>query len=1472
MRPDSDRWFEVTPSQYPWEREALAYVRDGLPDIEPVRAWSNFEFVADDGSINEVDLLVLTSKGFYLVEIKSRPGIVDGDAMTWRWAGDHDGRERVLDNPRLSANRKAKKLASLLQRQKAMVRSRLPFVEALVFLSAANIKCKLQGAAATGVWGRDKLPQTGRGAGLGILHALTHLSPEEYNDPRRRRIDRPLAQAVVRALEEAGIRRSQRHRRVGEYQLDKLLDEGPGYQDWVAKHMNLTETWRRVRLYPLAPSAAKDKASRELLRRAAKREFELLEGVVHPGIARPQQFLEHEIGPALVFDHDPGAVRLDHFLARQGTGLGIDLRLHFVRQIADVLRHAHGLRLYHRGLCPRSILVRSPDSANPSIQILNWQTGSRDGRISQGHAQLSPSAKGKDKSGTSGTNQTTHFGDLVDDASSAYLAPESQTDPNSQGEALDVFSLGAVAFHILSNQPPAANFLDLHERLQKDYSLRLDAYLDGTSTHLARLIEDSTAADLGLRLSSIDDFLRKLDEVEEALTAPEPRIPADPTQAKPGEELAPGLTVTRRLGQGSTAVVFAVRSGDRTQVLKLALDPAQNDRLLSELDVIKKLDSPRIVKADRKIEIGSRIGILMALAGDRTLGHRLREEGPLHLDLLQRFGEDLLDAVVHLYERGINHRDIKPDNLGVGAVGRGDVLHLTLFDFSLARTPTDNIRAGTRPYLDPFLPLRKQKRWDEYAERFAAAMTLYEMATGTLPRWGDGKTDPALQSAEVSLDAELFDPAIREPLSEFFAAALSRQAEGRFRSAQEMRDAWRQIFARVDEPAVPVIATSDGEEPQRSGLSPDDLHRAQRDTPLAALGLSARALNALSRADVLTVENLLALPVVQVSHMRGVGNKTRKEIMQALTQLGERFAALATSASASRSTDGGEITVEPIHANAYSIDMLAEGLTSRQSNTTEARALRLLLGLPDGEGEHGSVLDGHRFFWPSQTEVAEKLDVTRARVGQIVGKARGRWQKLAAISTLRDEIAEVLRARGGVMTGRELRDALLSARGSAQREPVRSQLAGAVLRAAIEAEVGIEEPRWIIRRSGRHLLVAIDDNDGEMLADMAEQLGRRADALVAQEPLPSPARAAEELQAQVDRMELPVLPAPRLLSLAAATSEQAAVSPRLELYPRSLEPLRALKLARGALLGISELQDKDIRDRVRARYPEMEKPLPGRPELDQLLKEAGWEFQWSTTANGGKGAYRSTVVTFTSLTTGPAALTRYATSQQPALEQGPEEEEVAAFEDKLQRGIREGGFLILAVAPPHGERAQEELAHRFGVTSYSIDEGILRHLHAFAKEKQIKWPVILKADAADRSSADWRRLQAAVSAAIDRMLKEVCGARQPLLLHRPGLLARYDRLKDVIEALRHGIEGEPGSAAPPDGAPSFVWLLVPSDDMHLGPRLDGKAVPVLTPAYWRRVPERWLKNQRPAAPPSAPSPSSSTPTRPATSPRKRRTS
>ncbi|HCF3662114.1 TPA: hypothetical protein NID08_005356, partial [Pseudomonas aeruginosa] len=53
-------WKQITQSDYTWEREALEFAKQLLPDHDPYRAWANFEFIAQDGSINEVDLMVLT--------------------------------------------------------------------------------------------------------------------------------------------------------------------------------------------------------------------------------------------------------------------------------------------------------------------------------------------------------------------------------------------------------------------------------------------------------------------------------------------------------------------------------------------------------------------------------------------------------------------------------------------------------------------------------------------------------------------------------------------------------------------------------------------------------------------------------------------------------------------------------------------------------------------------------------------------------------------------------------------------------------------------------------------------------------------------------------------------------------------------------------------------------------------------------------------------------------------------------------------------------------------------------------------------------------------------------------------------------------------------------------------------------------------------------------------------------------------
>jgi Nuclease-related domain len=141
---ESPRWIVITPSQYEWERQALDFLKAGLPDHDPYRAWTNFEFQTSDGAIYEIDLLVLTKQGFWLLETKAWSGRIYGDAGTWTIS--HDGKLRSEDNPVLLASRKAKALVSLLKAQPAVSKIRVPWLEALVFLSADDVQCDLTGA------------------------------------------------------------------------------------------------------------------------------------------------------------------------------------------------------------------------------------------------------------------------------------------------------------------------------------------------------------------------------------------------------------------------------------------------------------------------------------------------------------------------------------------------------------------------------------------------------------------------------------------------------------------------------------------------------------------------------------------------------------------------------------------------------------------------------------------------------------------------------------------------------------------------------------------------------------------------------------------------------------------------------------------------------------------------------------------------------------------------------------------------------------------------------------------------------------------------------------------------------------------------------------------------------------------------------------------------------------------------------
>jgi serine/threonine protein kinase len=1420
MSMGSNRWRKISESNYPWEREALEWLREQLPDRDPWGVWANFEFIDEEGRISEIDALVISPAGIFLVEIKSRPGVLNGDSHTWSWRTD--GREYTYPNPLFLANRKAKSLKSLLHRQGAIAKAkiRLPFIEPVIFLSSTSLRCDLQGRAKSATYLRGN---PGAANDPGIIAALTNgVQP----DPNRL-LDKKQAQAIAKALQELGIRPANSHRQVADYRLIKLLDEGEAWQDWQGQHTSLPNNQRRVRIYSVAQAASvQERASRS---RQAVREFEVLDGIHHPGILKVNQYTESELGPALIFDYDPKQQRLDHLLKESGAQLTVSIRLQLVRDIAETLQYAHAKRLYHRALGPQSILVGADASGNPvgnpagnpagslNPRLMNWQTAMRDvSNVDTVHR-------------TTGTH---HVEEMVEDLGKMYLAPETATADSGMGAVLDIFSLGALAYHIFSGELPATNAQELAEKLRQGQGLSLSDVKDGCGKQLQKLIKDATCPDVAARTASAKEFLANLDRVEDELTAPDPEKTVDPALATQGDRLEGGFSVIKRVGRGSTSDVLLVRLDDSHEelILKVASKPAHNERLTTEGEVLAKLQHQNIVAHRRTLQVAGRTALLLKNAGEKTLASELQEVGRLSLDMLQRFGEELIQVVNYLENEGIAHRDIKPENIGIGAASSGRK-QLMVFDFSLCRTPAENILAGTHPYLDPFLAQRRPPRWDLYAERYALAVTLYEMAVGKRPVWGDGQTAPAMLEQEVTLDQAVFDPATREGFCAFFTRALKRDFRQRHDNAEQMLQEWRVIFASQQRPAL-----LDGFEALAQTVNAL--------TTMAELGFSSDALPALERMGVHNARQLLAVDRIKFRYLRGVADKIRKEIRLKAKDLARLRPDLLIGNGSLHDSDD---LILP--GDLASVDELHRKLLPKRpagDDNPDELALMVYLGIDTGQD---NLPQQNPALWPTLGEAARVAGVSRTALGEALLKARERWIKSTPMLTdLRNQLEELLRNHGQVMTTHEMAQALLAMRGCALViDAERLQVAHAVLRAAVEAEAQLGSARFEYFPHDSAPMIA----SHLARVDYARQLGVAADACALALPLLPPARALAALQAikpqavasVAEGEAVPVLSDNRLLRLATSASRSAALSSRQEIYPRDMPALEALRQSMGALTGTKTgLGQDELRARVHGRYPQAQ-ALPPRPALDRLLEEVNAPLEWQAGANDGRGAYCSIGLgqglgAGTTAHSGPRLSTGHVTAL-PAADLTPAQE----AEQILLRKQRDGGLLVLQVAPREMRSAERELLHRFGpaLQRLDFDALLLGLLRQQATAMQVDWNVVLRADNGERNGRDWLNLQRLVQRCLPALRQALLHASSPILLCNPGLLARYE-LMPLVTQLEEQL-GRPGTTP-------YCWLLLPNAQAGL-PLLDGVAVPLVALSRAMPLPSGWINNQHRSGRPEA---------------------
>lgn len=1384
VEPGSKRWVEITESEYAHERGGLAAIRARLADADPYRAWSNFTFTTRSGRQYEVDLVIIGRSAIHLLELKHWSGTITGDHQTWF----HNG--VAEDNPRILADNKAKHFKQLLI--DAGGRD-VPFVHAGVVLHQPDAQVRLTDRGRAGVYRID-----GQGP-AGLDELIKDAIAAAPRNPRQL-IDRTRSVALARLIERAGVRRSVRHRKVGNMQLaENPLAEGPGWQDYLAKHPVLDRV-RRVRFYLVNQAASQEE--RTAILRAAKREFVTLENVNHPGIARAIEFYEHARGPAVVFEHDPSETRLDHFLREKGAALTVHQRVDLVRTLANTLRYAHSRRLVHRRLSPLSVFVRTLAEGRYGVRIRDWHTAGRLVPGTPGHSTF-----------VAGTRTLEA---LTDKGAHGYIAPETLHNPSADPILADVFGLGAVSFLIFTGVAPAETSEELHQRLARERGLDVRVELDVAPQAMADLIRDATAGDVDLRTESVEKFGQGLENLVRELTADEEAAErVDPLDAVAGSRLGPPedparFEVVERLGQGSTALALLVKDQVHGHaVLKVALDEeGARRRLLDEAEVLTLARDPRVVRRlEEPLTINGRTALLLEDAGRESLAALIRREGRLSLDFLGRWGGDLLDILAALDLAGVNHRDIKPDNLAFRELGKSRQVHLTLFDFSLSRAPLEQTGVGTPPYLDPFFDPVHRPRYDAAAERYAAAVTLYEMATGQTPAYGTGASHPALVDSDVTIDPEAFEPGpARDGLVAFLRKALARDVKRRHDSIESMRIEWRAVFDAVP----PAAATPASVNPATGKELDDAADRATLETPVASAGLTPRAVDALHRIDVRTVRDLLARSAFEISRLSGVADPTKREIRRRAKQWRARLQP-ATDPAIPGGTDE-QLAGEP----GRGVDALLRSLIPKsvKGDSAEARVLRLYLGLDDTESA-----------WPSNAELGRAAEVTAGRVGQILPKARKGWRQRRSLAQVRKEIVDLVTEAGGALSAEGIAEALLTSRGSEAAGDRRMRRALGLVRAAVEVEAERGgEARLLHRRSRHSAIVALEaptDPDavaGTDLLDYAVRLGRVADRLADEDPLPT----AAATEARLREVRLPQgmadLPAERLAALAAAASDHAAANGRGEIYPDGLDPRRALEQLASSLGVIRHGMDAEqLKARVRARYPRVA-PLPDdRHDLDALLQLAKVPLVFSDGVYWPRTAQSSVLVS-------SSHWSRTRVGGAPA------DRDVADFERLMTTSLDERGFVTLSVGFGAYALAMSELRDRFGVEVLDVTADLLAAMRATADANNVDWSIVLRADRPDAARQDAANLRLLVELASADLERRLLDDPRPLLITEAAPLARYDRLA-VLERLADKATGRPAAR----------WLLLPVEQDGR-PYIDNRPAPGALGAV--RLPSAWLAHRR----------------------------
>lgn len=300
-----------------------------------------------------------------------------------------------------------------------------------------------------------------------------------------------------------------------------------------------------------------------------------------------------------------------------------------------------------------------------------------------------------------------------------------------------------------------------------------------------------------------------------------------------GAELDGRYRLERMLAHGGMSEVWVARHRllERRVALKFMRVAGADARklLLDEAKILASLRHPAIVEVyDCGLLEGEVPYLAMELIEGESLRERIAREGPMPARVAVRMLAPIARGLHAAHERGVVHRDVKPENI---LCVRGEGSPVKLIDFGISRLdhgergPIDI--AGTPAYMAP--EQARGERCDRRADLWALGVTLYELMTG----------DPPFEGGDVSATlARVLEGAVAYPrkatgldgaLWRVVMTALRVDPSQRFATAALFADALDEWLGSLTRPSRPTLV----ERPQPSSTARETPSHDTEPNPLS---------------------------------------------------------------------------------------------------------------------------------------------------------------------------------------------------------------------------------------------------------------------------------------------------------------------------------------------------------------------------------------------------------------------------------------------------------------------------------------------------------------------------------------------------------------------------------------------------------------------------------------------------------------